>query len=146
MHASYVLLFVFTAVGVLLIGLGTWIHRRMYGKHSVEVRAECIDVNVEDYQSGFKPEDYTYYKNTNRPVYKYTYDGKEYISQPFLQSNRPGYNPQTGPCTIRINPDHPERVYSTERKYAAMILDGIGIVYLVIALIVWIVMKQIQIF
>lgn len=124
-------------LGVMLILLGIWLVARMYGRHSVEVDAECIDISSKTVSCGIQPR--TYYLNAKAPVYRYWFRGAAYLGQPLLRSNRPGYRPKLGPCKIRINPKHPEKVYSTERKYAAGILIGIGVFYLVlVGVVVWI--------
>ncbi|MDO4619336.1 MAG: hypothetical protein Q4B09_01830 [Lachnospiraceae bacterium] len=81
--------------------------------------------------------------DTKRPVYKYWYNGQYYTSAPMLRSNRKGYRPEYGKCRIRINPDHPEKVYSSERKYAAIILILIGSLYLLMVLIMSVVLWKI---
>ncbi len=129
------ILIIFTVLGIFLIGLGIGIQRRAYGKHSVEVEAECIEVMREDYKTGVSTSDSTYLHNAALPVYRYWYNGQYYTSSPLLRSNRRGYRPQLGKCMIRINPDHPERVYSSERKFAAAILIFIGSIYLLMVLI-----------
>ncbi len=127
---------IFVIIGMFLIGLGIWIDRRAYGKHSVEVEAECIHVEHEDYRTGVGVSDSTYLHDAKLPVYRYWYNGQYYTSTPMLRSNRRGYNPQLGKCRIRINPDHPEKVYSSERKFASRILIGIGSGYLIMIAIV----------
>lgn len=129
------LVLVFAVLGVALVVAGIWIIARMYGKHAVEVEAECVDVAVGTLEMGSSPGEKTCFWKVKRPHYRYYYEGTVYCSQPLLQSNRPGYHPQKGPCTIRINPDHPERVYSSERKFAGGILIVIGSGYLLMLLI-----------
>ncbi len=140
------LLGLFVLIGLFLIGLGVWIQRRAYGKHSVEVKAECIEVIHEDYKTSIDPTDYTYLRDARRPVYRYWYNGQYYTSAPLLRSNRRGYRPMTGKCRIRIHPDHPERVYSPERKFASGILILIGSVYILMVIILSIVFWKMGIF
>ncbi len=128
---------IFFVLGIFLIGLGIWIQARAYGRHSVEVDAECVEVEESDYKTSADPADYTYMKDAKRPVYRYWYQGQYYTSAPMLRSNRPGYHPQLGACKIRINPDHPERVYSSERKFASIILIGIGSLYIIMVIVLW---------
>ena len=117
------------ALGGLLIAIGIGLLIRMYGRRSVEVDAECIDISSKTVHVGAFPS--TKYHNTNVPVYRYRYQGQEYISQPVLRSNRPGYHPKTGPCRIRIDRRHPEKVFSSERKAVAGLLIGMGSLYIV---------------
>lgn len=135
---AYLLIGAFLLVGIGLIWLGIWLVTRMYGKHSVEISAECIDINIHDSYHETRDDDgltTVVVKDLKLPIYRYWYHGKEYVSQPILASNRKGYKPQLGKCYIRINPAHPERIYSTERKAAAKLLVGIGIMYLAIVVI-----------
>lgn len=129
-----ILLAVFLFGGILLVLLGILIWRRLWGGNSVEVEAECIDLNVHTATLGFST-DRTYFPNSKRPVYRYYYEGRQYIASPRLSSNRPGYNPELGRCTIRINPKHPQKVYSPERKSAAIILIGIGAAWIAVAVL-----------
>ncbi|MCD7822157.1 MAG: DUF3592 domain-containing protein [Clostridiales bacterium] len=138
---GYLLLLPFFVLGVFLILLGVWIGARMYGKHSVEVDAECVDVSTETVRMGTGPGDYTYYKDARLPVYRYRYNGVMYTSQPVLRSNRRGYRPALGPTTIRVNPEHPERVYSPERKYVRILLVSIGGAYVVLSVILFCVFR-----
>lgn len=117
------------ALGGLLIAIGVRLLVRMYGRRSVAVDAECIDVSSKTVHVGAFPS--TKYRNTKAPVYRYRYQGKEYISQPVLRSNRPGYRPKTGPCRIRIDRRHPEKVFSSERKAVVGLLIGMGSLYIV---------------
>lgn len=117
------------ALGGLLIVISIGLLIRMYGRRSVEVDAECIDISSKTVHVGAFPS--TKYRNTKAPVYRYRYQGKEYISQPVLRSNRPGYHPKTGPCRIRIDRRHPEKVFSSERKAVAGLLIGMGSLYIV---------------
>lgn len=132
-----ILLGLFFGIGIILILLGIWFVARMYGRHSIEMDAECIDISSETTGYGVFPR--TYSLNAKAPVYRYWFRGTAYIGQPLLRSNRPGYRPKLGPCKIRINPKHPERVYSSERKHVAGIMIGIGLLYLVLVVVaVWI--------
>lgn len=88
---AILLLGFFVLFGIAFIGVGIWVMVRMYGKHSVEVDAECVDISVTTETTGVRPADYTHYMNVKRPVYRYWYDGKQYEGMPFLSSNRPGY-------------------------------------------------------
>lgn len=117
------------ALGGLLIAIGVRLLVCMYGRRSVEVDAECIDISSKTVHVGAFPS--TKYHNTKAPVYRYRYQGQEYISQPVLRSNRPGYHPKTGPCRIRIDRRHPEKVFSSERKAVAGLLIGMGILYII---------------
>lgn len=129
-----ILLSVFGIGGVMMVLLGILIWRKLWGDNSVEVAAECIDRNAHTAVIGMGM-DRTYYPDAKKPKYRYWYGGKEYISGPVLASNRPGYQPQPGRCTIRIDPNHPERVYSPERKFAALILIAIGVIWLLVAVL-----------
>ncbi len=129
-----ILLSVFAGGGMMMVLIGILIWRRLWGNNSVEVAAECIDRNAHTAVIGMGM-DRTYYPNAKKPIYRYWYAGKEYISGPLLASNRPGYQPKLGRCTIRINPNHPERVYSPERKFAALILISIGVMWLLAAVL-----------
>lgn len=126
------LLSAFLLGGALLILLGLLIWRRLWDCGSVEVPAECVDLNIHTEMLG-TVSDRTYFPNSRRPVYRYRYEGQEYCSSPLLSSNRSGYEPALGRCTIRINPEHPEKVYSPERKFAALVLIGIGSMWIVVA-------------
>ncbi len=139
---GYFLLLLFLALGVFLILLGIWVVARMYGTHSAEVEAECIDISTETVRMGTGPGDYTYFKDAKAPVYRYRYNGVVYTSQPILRSNRRGYRPTPGPARIRINPDHPERVYSPERKYVRIILVSIGGAYVVLSVVLFCLLRS----
>lgn len=129
----FLFLLPFLVFGIAFIVVGIWITARMFGKHSVEVKAECIDIIQHNaVHEDIRPGRQTTYVGAKVPVYHYWYKGKEYTSRPTLVSNRPGYHPQLGPCTIRINPAHPEKVYSTERKSITGIFLFIGILYIVL--------------
>lgn len=131
------LFMIFTGGGILLLTVGILIISRLYGKRSVEVDAECLDVDIHDvHMSSLSTHDHTVYRNTKNPVYRYYYNGKEYTSSPLLRSNRPGYHPQVGHCKIRINPDKPEIVYSSERKFAGAILIIIGASWLCVPILI----------
>ena len=132
---AILLLGLFVLFGIAFIGIGIWVMVRMYGKHSVEVDAECVDISVTTETTGVRPADYTHYMNVKRPVYRYWYDGKQYEGMPFLSSNRPGYRPTLGPCKIRINPDFPQKIYSSERKFVAALFIGIGLLYVAISVV-----------
>lgn len=121
-----------TALGLALTIFGIHVTAKMYGKHSVEVEAECIGVKVGDETIGISPRYRKHYFDVKKPVYRYWYRGKEYIGSPTLTSNRPGYSPKAGPCKIRINPDRPESIYSSERKFVSAILISIGISFMVL--------------
>ncbi len=131
---------IFTVIGAFLLWLGIFIIARMYGRHSVEVEAECIEVEVATVRMG-SVGDRSYMPNTKRPVYRYYYEGQQYTSAPLLRSNRPGYRPEPGPCTIRINPAKPHKVYSPERKFAGGILIAIGAVYLILPAVVFFLLR-----
>ena len=134
---QHILSALFLGAGIILVLFGIWFVARMYGRHSIEVDAECIDISSETTGYGVFPR--TYYLNAKAPVYRYWFRGTAYIGQPLLRSNRPGYRPKLGPCKILINPKHPERVYSSERKHVAGIMIGIGLLYLVLVVVaVWI--------
>ena len=129
------LLCVFGGGGAFLIALGALILAPLYGWRSVEVEAECVDTierNVEFGSAG----DRTVFPGARKPVYRYYYNGVRCTASPMLTSNRPGYHPERGWCTIRINPKHPERVYSSERRFAAAILMGIGACWIAAAVLV----------
>lgn len=131
------LLILFPVGGIILTIAGILIISRLYGKRSVEVDAECLGVNIKDVHMGSSPnDDQTIYHNTQTPVYRYTYQGKQYTSSPLLSSNRPGYHPETGYCKIRINPNKPEKVYSSERKFAGVILMIIGVSWVLVPVLV----------
>ena len=123
----------FIILGIGLIGLGIWILAKMYGRHSVEVDAECVDISSKTVYWGIWP--HRHHLNTKVPTYHYWYSGKEYIGQSTLRSGRSGYRPKLGPCKIRINTEHPERIYSTERKAAAAILILVGSIYLIVVVV-----------
>lgn len=127
-----VLLAAFFFVGALLVLLGVLIWRKLWNCCSVEVEAECIDLGLHTETIGVSP-DRTHFYGAKRPVYRYYYEGKRYESGPRLSSNRRGYRPELGSCTIRIDPNHPEKVYSPERRYAALMLILIGAMWLVLA-------------
>lgn len=127
-----ILLSLFFFGGILLILLGFFIWYRLWNCGSVEVDAECIDVCRETIALG-GGSDRTWFPNTTRPVYHYYYEGKDYTSSPLLASNRPGYAPALGHCKVRINRKHPEKLYSPERKFAALILISVGGVWIVAA-------------
>jgi len=127
-----ILLSVFFIGGVLLVLLGILIWRKLWGNRSVEVEAECIDVDIHTEAIGTGI-DRTYFPNAKRPVYQYYYEGRQYTSSPLLASNRPGYKPAQGYCIIRINPKHPEKIYSPERKFVALILIIIGVAWIFVA-------------
>lgn len=130
------LLILFPLAGTILIIAGILTISRLYGKRSVEVDAECLGVNIKDVHMGIGAGyEHTVYHNTKNPVYRYYYNGKEYISSPLLSSNRPGYHPETGYCKIRINPNKPQKVYSSERKFAGAILIIVGAGWLLIPLL-----------
>lgn len=126
-----VLFGVFLLVGGFLILLGVLIWRKLWNGCSVEVEAECIDIGLHTEALGTGPER-TYFPNAKRPVYRYVYQGRRYESGPKLSSNRRGYQPELGRCTIRIDAKHPEKVYSPERKFAALILISIGVLWLAV--------------
>ncbi|MCD8190061.1 MAG: DUF3592 domain-containing protein [Clostridiales bacterium] len=138
---GYVLLLLFLVLGAFLILLGVWVVARMYGNHSTEVEAECIDISIETVRMGTGPGEYTYFKDAKAPVYRYQYNGVVYTSQPILRSNRRGYRPVPGPTRIRINPEHPERVYSPERKYVRVILVGVGSAYVLLSVVLFCVLR-----
>lgn len=125
-----ILLAVFSFGGGFLILLGLLIWRRLWDSGSVE--AECVDLGEHTQVLGVGS-DRTYMPRAKRPVYRYFYQGRQYTASPLLSSNRPGYRPKLGHCTIRIHPKHPEKVYSPERKFAALILIGVGSLWLAIA-------------
>ncbi|MCD8147269.1 MAG: DUF3592 domain-containing protein [Clostridiales bacterium] len=139
---GYFLLLLFLVLGILLILLGVWLVARMYGSHSTEVEAECIDISIETVRMGTGPGEYTYFKDAKAPVYRYRYNGVVYTSQPLLRSNRRGYRPVSGPARIRINPEHPERVYSPERKYVRVILVSIGGAYVLLSVVLFCVFRS----
>lgn len=120
---------IFALLGVAIIILGIGLLTQMYGRNSIEVDAECVDVSVRDVTMGALPR--TRYRNTKAPVYRYQFQGREYIGQPILRSNRPGYRPKIGPCRIRIDRRHPEKVFSSERKAVAGLLIGMGVLYII---------------
>ncbi len=125
------IMIIFLVVGIFLLVLGIMIRQRMYGKHSVAIDAICIEVEEND----VKTNDGIMY-GAKRPLYRYEYNGKQYTSSPSLQSDRTEYQPKLGKCRIRINPNHPERVYSTERRFVSDILIGIGTAYIMITIII----------
>lgn len=127
-----ILLSVFFFGGAFMILLGSLIGRRLRDSGSVEVEAECIDLGVHTAVIGTGT-DKTRFPGARCPRYRYTYRGKQYVSGPKLASNRPGYQPALGRCTIRINPGHPEKVYSPERRFAALLLIGIGAAWIAMA-------------
>lgn len=134
---QHILLGLFFGAGIFLILLGIWFVARMYGRHSIEVDAECIDIPSETVGYGVFPR--TYHLNAKAPVYRYWFRGTIHIGQPLLRSNRLCYRPKLGHCKIRINPQHPEKVYSPERKHVAGIMIGIGVLYLALVVVaVWI--------
>lgn len=122
------LLIIFSSIGILLIIAGIGVLVRMY-RSSAVVDAECIEVRSEAVAVGAFPR--TYYRDAKTPVYRYRYEGREYVGSPFLQSNRPGFHPQLGPCKVRISRKNPEKVFSSERKPVAVLLIGMGILYLI---------------
>lgn len=132
-YTSMFIIFLPIALGIILIGIGIVLLAQMYGPWSTKVDAECIDVSGKSVSLGVFPR--THYRNTKAPMYRYWYGGKEYLGQPLLRSNRPGYHPKLGPCEIRINSKHPEKVYSSERKSVAGMMIGIGALYLVMEFI-----------
>ena len=90
-------LFFFVGVGLIIIGI--WLVARMYGKHAVEIYAECIEVDernqfVEAYGGEFSST--VEFKGAKLPMYRYYYCGKEYISAPKLRTNRKKYHPVLG--------------------------------------------------
>lgn len=105
---------IFLFGGLAMIIGGILVISRLYGNRSYEADAECTIPNA-------------FYPNPQRPIYRYTYNGKEYKSSPVTVSNRPRYRPVPGPCKIRINPHHPEIIYSAERKFSGTILIFLGI-------------------
>lgn len=139
---NLLLLLIFPVGGVIMVIAGILTITRLYGNRSVEVDAECIGITVRDMQMGLTPGERTTYHNTKRPRYRYFYEGKEYISSPLLSSNRPGYRPETGYCKIRINPSKPEKVYSSERKFAGIILISIGSSWLLVTILVIFLMQR----
>ena len=129
----YILMGVFLGGGLLLIVIGLVLILRMYGSKSVAVEAWCVEVTSKTEVMGTGT-DRIYIHNAKKPVYRYYYNGQEYISSPLLSSNRKKYRPEPGPCVIRIHPDHPRRVYSPERKFAGGILIGVGVIWIGAAL------------
>lgn len=135
-NPSLFLIILFPVGGIILLIAGILIISRLHGNRSVEVEAECLGVDIRDIQIGTNPSDRTTYHNAKRPIYRYSYHGQEYVSSPLLSSNRPGYHPKPGFCKIRINPDKPEKVYSSERKFAGTILIIIGISWILVTILV----------
>jgi len=123
---------VFLIGGAFLVLLGFFIWRKLWDNYSVPVEAECIDLNEHTEKVGTGI-DKTYFYDAKHPIYKYIYEGNEYISGPKLSSNRPGYKPKVGNCIIRINPENPKIVYSSERKFVAIILILIGSIWILCA-------------
>lgn len=106
----------------------------LYGRNSIEVEAKCIRVDVRDEVIHRVGNQHVRYKNVKVPTYEYYYEGKKYVASPLLHSNRSGYMPEEGYCRIFINPKHPDKVYSTERRMAGGILIGIGILWILIGI------------
>lgn len=124
----------FLVLGAGLIIGGFYMTRVLHGHGSVEVEARCIYVEKKDeVVTGVGNRHYRF-RNVKVPMYEYYYEGRRYVSSPMLHSNRPGYQPQEGPCRIFIHPGQPEKVYSSERKAAGMLLSGIGIGFCLIGL------------
>lgn len=130
---AIILISVFIVGGLLLIVLALWIWSKLWGKGSVQIDAECLDINVHTAKTGTGI-NRTYFRNAKKPVYRYYYNGQEYISSPLLSSNRQGYQPETGYCKIWIHPRHPNKVYSYERKAVALILIFIGTLWMVLGI------------
>ena len=136
---KWILVSVFLVGGIALVLLGWLIWRKLWGNHSVQVQAMCVGVNVSTVRTGVGLQ-HTHYQGAKRPVYEYEYQGIKYTGSPLMVSNRKGYRPEPGPCTIRINPKHPERVYSSERKFAALVLIFVGSGWVVAAaLMAWLI-------
>lgn len=53
-----ILLGLFFGIGIILILLGIWFVARMYGRHSIEMDAECIDISSETTGYGVFPRTY----------------------------------------------------------------------------------------
>ena len=131
---KWVLLGVFFGLGALMVVLGVLIWRKLWDNQSVQVPAQCIDVQNYTQTMGMGYDKKHFY-HVKKPVYRYYYQGQQYVSSPLLASNRPGYNPTPGPCVIRIDPKNPGKVYSPERKFAAIIVIAVGAVWILVALL-----------
>lgn len=125
----------FFVLGVGMIVGAVHMIRVLHGHGAVEVEARCIYVETKDEMVKGVGNQHYRFLNVKIPTYEYYYEGKRYVSEPMLHSNRPGYQPQEGPCRIFINPRQPQKVYSSERKAAGMILSGIGILFCLVGMV-----------
>lgn len=125
---GYLLGAVFFVAGIVALVLGFRLKRKREGD-SVEVDAECIGIKTGSQNMG-PSTNRMVMNNLKLPEYRYSYGGQEYTSSPILASNRPGYNPKVGPCKIRIDPQNPEKVFSSELKWVSILFFILGTAWL----------------
>lgn len=128
------ILLLFFIIGLIILFIGLNLLKKLKDPYSIEIDAECIDINEKDIKIG-NDFDASYYHNAKTPIYRYYYNDIEYVSSPKLASNRKNYKPKLGHCIIRIDPNKPNIVYSNERKFVANILFGIGISWMLVTLL-----------
>ena len=125
---GYLLGAVFFVAGIVALVLGFRLKRKREGD-SVEVDAECIGIKTGSQNMG-PSTNRMVMNNLKLPEYRYSYGGREYTSSPILASNRPGYNPKVGPCKIRIDPQNPEKVFSSELTWVSILFFILGTAWL----------------
>ena len=125
---GYLLGAIFVVAGIVALALAIRFKRKREGD-SAEVDAECVDIKTGSQYMG-PSTDRMVMNNLKVPEYRYSYNGQEYTSSPILASNRPGYNPKVGPCKIRIDPQNPEKVFSSELTWVSILFFILGTAWL----------------
>ncbi len=124
---------IFLLFGIVLFaaGLVLYIREHLFCKQDVD--AECVSINYHIHRRGSG----LGRVNNNSPVWRYEWNGRTYFRQD--QNGNSVINYRVGDhCTLRIDPNRPERFYRKGMSNAViMMLCGIGVIVLTVPVMVF---------
>lgn len=105
---SYYILMVLALLFVLIVP-HRWVRniRRKQDADIVEIDAECIDLSFLPQSLLKERPELVHYAHAGVPIYKYRFEGKEYISAIVFQIGPARHRRDLGPCRIKIHAKDP---------------------------------------
>lgn len=119
---------IFLLFGIVLFAAGLVLRIRECLFCKQDVDAECVSINYHIHRRGSG----LGRVNSNSPVWRYEWNGRTYFRQD--QNGNSVINYRVGDhCTLRIDPNRPERFYRKGMSNAViMMLCGIGVIVLTV--------------
>ncbi len=129
-------IFIFTGVIIKIAS------NKVYSNCTEEISAEVIDLREHTSTSHHKGRSRT--SITYRPVFEYTYNGKNYVRESNISSDPPEY--EIGETVkLKIDPDDPNKFYDPSSKVISVIgfvFAGVGVLMLIIYIVVMIALSK----